>query len=221
MESLVHSLYGKELTSIFGYSSKSVPGLEINGIGKFGKAIKEKIVYITRDRQLQIPLKRYVINVELPDTVNEDLTSEKVKWLELGILFQYWQLAGVIPEQKNILAVGSVTPSGVVSTHPEGQFILNLGNQFALSLVGTHHFPCVERFKVDYDLDVPVREEPETLPAKFINPTVIKCRREDYNLLTQHIANLRLLISHAEKKAAEKGEGKLYDVEVSCFLETF
>ena len=69
METQLHSCYftkkGPELVTLFGYSSKSIPGLEINGLGKYGKAIKEKIIFVTRTRGLQIPIKRFVLNVEL------------------------------------------------------------------------------------------------------------------------------------------------------------
>ncbi|MFL5784248.1 MAG: hypothetical protein ACJ76H_06560, partial [Bacteriovoracaceae bacterium] len=90
-----------------------------NGLGKYGKAIKEKIVYITRTRQLQIPLKRFVLNVELTDDLG-DLESNSVKWLEYPLLLHYWYLAGLLPISKldNCFASGSLTPSGLVEEPP-------------------------------------------------------------------------------------------------------
>jgi hypothetical protein len=119
METQLQTCYftkkGPTLVTLFGYSTKSVPGLEINGIGKYGKGIKEKIVFVTRSRQLQIPLKRFVLNVELTDDLG-DLESSSVKWLEYPLLLHYWFLAGLLPISKldNCLAVGSLSPSGEV-----------------------------------------------------------------------------------------------------------
>ncbi len=119
METQIHTCYltkkGPSLVTLFGYSTKSVPGLEINGLGKYGKFIKEKIVFITRSRGLQIPLKRFVLNVEITDDLG-DLESSSVKWLEYPLLLHYWFLAGLIPITKldNCFAIGSITPSGII-----------------------------------------------------------------------------------------------------------
>ena len=44
METQLQTCYftkkGPHLITLFGYSTKSIPGLEINGLGKYGKAIK-------------------------------------------------------------------------------------------------------------------------------------------------------------------------------------
>jgi hypothetical protein len=119
METQLQTCYftkkGPHLVTLFGYATKSVPGLEINGLGKYGKAIKEKIVFVTRSRQLQIPLKRFVLNVDITDDLG-DPESSSVKWLEYPLLLHYWFLAGLLPISKldNCLAVGSLTPSGEV-----------------------------------------------------------------------------------------------------------
>lgn len=119
METQLQSCYftkkGPALITLFGYATKSVPGLEINGLGKYGKSIKEKIVFVTRTRQLQIPLKRFVLNVEITDELG-DLETGSVKWLEYPLLLHYWFLAGLLPISKldDCLAVGSLSPSGEV-----------------------------------------------------------------------------------------------------------
>jgi hypothetical protein len=128
METQLQSCYltkkGPSLVTLFGYSTKSVPGLEINGLGKYGKFIKEKIVFITRARGLQIPLKRFVLNVEISDDLG-DLESSSVKWLEYPLLLHYWFLAGFIPISKldNCFAIGSVTPSGIIEEPISQDFI--------------------------------------------------------------------------------------------------
>jgi hypothetical protein len=141
METQLQSCYftkkGPALVTLFGYATKSVPGLEINGLGKYGKAIKEKIVFITRSRQLQIPLKRFVLNVEITDDLG-DLESSSVKWLEYPLLLHYWYLAGLLPITKldNCLAIGSLTPNGEV-VEPINASVVALCEENKLHLISS------------------------------------------------------------------------------------
>ncbi len=120
MQSQLYSFYhtkkGPELVTLFGYATKSLPGIEINGLGKYGKAIKEKIIYITRTRGMQIPLKRFVLCVELEDDWG-DMESGIIKNLEFPLLVMYWHLAGLLPLSRidNCVAAGSLTPEGKLS----------------------------------------------------------------------------------------------------------
>lgn len=142
METQLQSCYftkkGPALVTLFGYATKSVPGLEINGLGKYGKAIKEKIVFVTRTRGLQIPLKRFILNVEITDDLG-DLESNSVKWLEYPLLLHYWFLAGLLPISKldNCFAVGSLNPSGLVE-EPVSGLIVALCDQNNLHLISSH-----------------------------------------------------------------------------------
>ncbi|HXH74661.1 MAG TPA: hypothetical protein VNJ08_06825 [Bacteriovoracaceae bacterium] len=141
METQLQSCYftkkGPSLITLFGYSTKSVPGLEINGLGKYGKAIKEKIVYITRSRGLQIPLKRFVLNVETCDDLG-DLEGASVKWLEYPLLLHYWFLAGLLPISKldNCMAIGSLTPSGLVEEF-FNEDVMKLCDEYDLHLIAS------------------------------------------------------------------------------------
>lgn len=141
METQLQTCYftkkGPALITLFGYATKSVPGLEINGLGKYGKAIKEKIVFVTRTRSLQIPLKRFVLNVDITDDLG-DLESSSVKWLEYPLLLHYWFLAGLLPISKldNCLAVGSLNPSGLVE-EPLNQLVVDLCEQYNLHLIAS------------------------------------------------------------------------------------
>jgi hypothetical protein len=141
METQLQTCYftkkGPSLITLFGYATKSVPGLEINGLGKYGKSIKEKIVFVTRSRQLQIPLKRFVLNVELNDDLG-DLETNSVKWLEYPLLLHYWFLAGLLPISKldNCLAVGSLTPSGMVE-EPHNENVVDLCDRHNLHLIAS------------------------------------------------------------------------------------
>ena len=141
METQLQSCYftkkGPSLVTLFGYATKSVPGLEINGLGKYGKSIKEKIVFVTRTRSLQIPLKRFVLNVEITDDMG-DLETSSVKWLEYPLLLHYWFLAGLLPISKldNCLAVGSLTPSGVIE-EPLSSSVVHLCDENELHLIAS------------------------------------------------------------------------------------
>lgn len=141
METQLQTCYftkkGPSLITLFGYATKSVPGLEINGLGKYGKSIKEKIVFVTRTRGLQIPLKRFVLNVDITDDLG-DLESSSVKWLEYPLLLHYWFLAGLLPITKldNCLAIGSLNPSGLVE-EPLCEPVLNLCEEYNLHLIAS------------------------------------------------------------------------------------
>lgn len=141
METQLQTCYftkkGPALVTLFGYSTKSVPGLEINGLGKFGRAIKEKIVFVTRTRGLQIPMKRFVLNAEITDELG-DLESTSVKWLEYPLLLHYWFLAGLLPISKldNCLAVGSLNPSGLVE-EPLSPLVVELCEKHHLHLISS------------------------------------------------------------------------------------
>ncbi len=141
METQLQSCYftkkGPLLITLFGYATRSVPGLEINGLGKYGKPIREKIVFVTRTRNLHIPLKRFVLNVETCDDLG-DLESSSVKWLEYPLLLHYWFLAGLLPISKldNCLAVGSLTPSGLIE-EPLSDAVVRLCKEHDLHLIAS------------------------------------------------------------------------------------
>jgi len=128
MQTQLYSFYltkkGPELVTLFGYATKSLPGIEINGLGKYGKAIKEKLIYITRSRGLQIPLKRFVLCVEMEDDWG-DMEGPAIKNLEFPLLLMYWHLAGLLPLSRidNCAALGQLTPEGKLQ---EGLSDLNL-----------------------------------------------------------------------------------------------
>jgi len=141
METQLNTCYftkkGPTLITLFGYATKSVPGLEVNGLGKYGRSIKEKIIYVTRTRNLQIPIKRFVLNVELQDELG-DLESSSIKWLEYPLLLHYWYLAGILPISKldNCFAIGSLTPSGLIE-EPLNEDVVRLCDENRLHLIAS------------------------------------------------------------------------------------
>lgn len=153
MQSQLYSFYqtkkGPELVTLFGYATKSLPGIEINGLGKYGKAIKEKITFITRSRGIQIPLKRFVLCVEMEDGWG-DLEGNIVKNLEFPLLVMYWHLAGILPLSRidNCVAMGSLTPEGKLS---EALSDLNLRQciDYDLCLISQSQFNFLDLQTID------------------------------------------------------------------------
>ena len=90
---------GSEIISvdIFGYSSRSVPGMEIYGLGSKGRLIREKINFVTNNYvPMKKAMKRYVISIE------SSISEEKLKQnthliLEFPIMLLYWAMADIIP----------------------------------------------------------------------------------------------------------------------------
>lgn len=109
-----HTNGGLKLITLFGYATKGVPALEINGVGKYSRNIKEKLIYLTRNRQLSIPLRRFVICVDINELSASEIDS--LKWLEFPLLLIYWYLAGLIPIGKldNCIAGGWLKTNGEI-----------------------------------------------------------------------------------------------------------
>jgi hypothetical protein len=101
-----------KLCSIFGYTSNGLPGLEIVGKGPTYRVLKEKIIYITKERKLKIPLKRFVISLN----VEEDFPLKTTHQLELPVLILYWSLAGILNIQNlfSCLSLGRLDCSGSI-----------------------------------------------------------------------------------------------------------
>lgn len=96
---------------VFGYTSKSQPGLEINGINGKGRTIKEKITFLSKKRRLRYPLKRFVLCVE-----GESLDKGQLDYLELPLLLCFWSMAGFLPLKRldNCFAMGRISLEGEV-----------------------------------------------------------------------------------------------------------
>ncbi|GAB4014319.1 MAG: hypothetical protein Fur0010_12290 [Bdellovibrio sp.] len=84
-----------EIIQIFGYTSRGIPGLEIVGLGQQGRAIKEKIVYINKKLNLDIPNRRYLICIE--NELIDTLSKSERRFLELPVWLLYLKLSGNIP----------------------------------------------------------------------------------------------------------------------------
>ena len=112
----IYSFAGKyKSSSIFGYGSKGLPGLEIVGLGGKGRIIKEKLVYLGRHYRVRVPVRRYVLSVE-----DYCFESGECRWLELPLLVLYWKLAGILPIKKleNCFCGGRISTMGTVQIIP-------------------------------------------------------------------------------------------------------
>lgn len=118
METQIKAYYqtpqGVKFVTIFGYATKGVPSLEINGAGRLSRNIKEKVIFITRTRKLSIPLRRFVICVDLNEVSRQE--EPYLKALEFPILLLYWYLSGLIPIRNlnDCLASGWLKANGEI-----------------------------------------------------------------------------------------------------------
>lgn len=113
IRSYIATSTGVKTVNIFGYATKGVPGLEINGVGKLSKNIKEKLIYLTRTRKMKLPTKRFVICVDIND-LDGDIPWCELKWLEFPILLAFWHLASLLPIRKldDCLCAGWISSKG-------------------------------------------------------------------------------------------------------------
>lgn len=108
---------------VFGYATKGLPGLEIVGLGKYSRNIKEKLIYLTRLEEVVLPKRRYVLCVEQDEEV-KGLREDHIRWLELPLLILYWTLAQTlqIHQLRNCFCAGKVRLDGSLAPQkfPEG-----------------------------------------------------------------------------------------------------
>lgn len=115
MQGVFRHKRGHELVNIFGYSSQGLPGIEIIGLSGLGRLIKEKLLFLSKSQGLQLPLKRYVLGVEMSDSA-KDFEVESLRWLEFPILLSFWTLCDFLPISKleDCIASGKVSVNGRV-----------------------------------------------------------------------------------------------------------
>jgi len=109
--------YGGQLceTNIFGYSTKGIPGIEIVGMGKYSRTLKEKFVYISRQKALKFPMRRYVLCVE-GELEGKKFKEEEFRYLELPLLIMLWSLTGHLPVEnlEDCFSAGKVSVEGEI-----------------------------------------------------------------------------------------------------------
>lgn len=110
------------LINLFGYTSKSVPGLEIHGLGRQGVLVREKLLYLTRKHRFPLPCLRFSISVETP-YLSPSRDWEVMAPLEFPLLLLFWTLSHNLkltkPEQ--CLSAAVLAPDGTVTFGPKPQ----------------------------------------------------------------------------------------------------
>lgn len=101
---------------IFGYASNGIPGIEIVGVGKYARSMKEKFIYLSRQKKLKFPLKRFVLCVE-GEIEGRKFKEEEYRYLELPLLMMLWSLTGHLPLQhlEDCFAAGKISVEGEVT----------------------------------------------------------------------------------------------------------
>lgn len=101
---------------IFGYSSNGIPGIEIVGVGKYARTMKEKFIFLSRDKCLKFPLKRFVLCVE-GELEGKKFKEEEYRYLELPLLIMLWSLTGHLPLQQleDCFAAGKISVEGEIT----------------------------------------------------------------------------------------------------------
>lgn len=101
---------------IFGYASNGIPGIEIVGLGKHSRGVKEKFIYLSRERKLKFPLKRFVLCIE-GEVEGKKFKEEEYRYLELPLLLMLWSLTGHLPlgHLEDCFAAGKISVEGEVS----------------------------------------------------------------------------------------------------------
>lgn len=119
IRSFISTTMGTQVADIFGYSTNGIPGFEIHGLGKQGKSLKEKIIYMTRLRKIRVPNKRIVVNVDFGE-LNTQISEKQLLWLEYPILLLYWYLIGVLPIRRldDCIASGRLEVKGEIVHAP-------------------------------------------------------------------------------------------------------
>ena len=128
---------GIRVLNLFAYQSKGLPGLEIVGLGKLSRPLKEKLVYLTRKQEIKLPLKRYVLCVDLQEFTGNEKMIEDLRWLELPILFLFWTLGGILhfDQLEDCMASGKVMIDGsIICPQYPINLIENLRNFTVFSL---------------------------------------------------------------------------------------
>ena len=130
LKSLISSHNKIEIVNLFGYTTKGLPGLEIIGLPKNGRMLKEKLIYLIRKEQLVIPQRRYVLCLERCQDFHRE---DDLRWLEMPFMVLYLTLSGILPLQQleNCFSAGLLSLEGKCVDYPYSNnfFLENPGLQ--------------------------------------------------------------------------------------------
>jgi len=122
IQGIIKDKRGFRKVDLFGYCTKGIPGLEIMGLGKYGRSVKEKFIFLSKSRGLKIPLKRYLL-CAMDKYQLKDNSIDELAQMELPLLVLFWTLSDILPfyNLENCYTSGNVDLSGRVrhSSIPE------------------------------------------------------------------------------------------------------
>ena len=103
-----------KMVTLFGYTTKGIPGLEIVGLGNEGRKLKEKFIFICRDWGIQLPLRRFVLCFE--GDYKQFQKDQSLKSLELPLFILFLSLSQNLPISKleDCLSFGEVRVDGQI-----------------------------------------------------------------------------------------------------------
>jgi hypothetical protein len=104
------------IVDLFGYTTKGIPGLEIVGMGKNARQLKEKLIFLSKQQPEGLPLSRFVLCLD-ENGSSAQLKENQLRWLELPFLVLFWSLAKLIPVEnlENCFSTGMIGASGQIS----------------------------------------------------------------------------------------------------------
>jgi hypothetical protein len=148
--------FGGQFTTVdlFGYVSHGVPGIEIVGMGRQGRAIKEKFIYLTREYRLKMPKRRFVLCVD-GELEGKKFKDEEYRFLELPLLLMFWSLSGHLPfaTLDDCFSAGKVSINGEVECLELAQNIqqkltelLELDEDKCLKVICNDHMEIIEDY---------------------------------------------------------------------------
>jgi len=145
---------------IFGYSSHGIPGVEIVGVGRYARQMKEKFVYLSRKKNLKFPKRRFVLCVE-GELEGKKFKEEEYRYLELPLLMMLWSLTGHLPLEhlEDCFASGKVSVEGEITT-------LALSPMEQLKLSDIFHLDEDQSLKIIAPVNVPIHEDYYHLPVE-------------------------------------------------------
>ena len=136
------------IVDLFGYTTKGIPGLEIVGMGKNSRQLKEKLIYLSRQQPEGLPLSRFVLCLDENNDSNQ-LKENQLRWLELPFLILFWSLANLIPvdQLENCFSTGTIGVSGQISLRS----------------------PCLDFFPIKRPIFIGSSGEGHTIPSNWFH----------------------------------------------------
>jgi hypothetical protein len=155
-----------KVVTLFGYSSKGVPGIELIGLGKHSRTLREKLVYLCRKRGIKFPVKRFVICVDTNEEVSR-MNYDELQWLEFPFFLLLLNFLELLPMSRldNCLSFGKINADGELTQLSVNEKVFDYCRVSKLSMI--HHECHMDRVIDTKELlrDIPALRWRESLPG--------------------------------------------------------